>query len=43
MSGSFGLARVMAANTVGQILARANVSASGLLAAQDVTIEHSPY
>ncbi len=35
-----GIATVMAANTLKQILARAYVAASGFLAAQYVTIKH---
>ena len=36
-----GITSVMAANTLGQILARTDVSAPGFLAAQYVTIKHS--
>jgi hypothetical protein len=36
-----GIASVMAANTLSQILARTDVSAPGFLAAQYATIKHS--
>ena len=39
--GRFGIARVVAANSLRQILTRADVTAPSLLAAQHVTIKHS--